>query len=45
MKRDVYDKYGDEGLSGRMGEGVGEETTTSVASYTTAELFGTSNQT
>ena len=49
-KRDVYDKYGEEGLSGRMGGGGGS-TGNNNSSYkfhgdpnaTFAEFFGTSN--
>ena len=48
-KRDVYDKYGEEGLSGRMGGGGGGGTNNFNYTFhgdpktTFAEFFGTSN--
>ena len=48
-KRDVYDKYGEEGLSGRMGGGGGGGNNNFSYTFhgdpkaTFAEFFGTSN--
>eukprot|EP00088_Acartia_fossae_P054475 TRINITY_DN6263_c0_g1_i1.p1 TRINITY_DN6263_c0_g1~~TRINITY_DN6263_c0_g1_i1.p1 ORF type:complete len:362 (-),score=90.61 TRINITY_DN6263_c0_g1_i1:424-1509(-) len=50
-KRDVYDQYGEEGLSGKFGSGMGNSTGSTSSNYTFhgdpratfAQFFGTSN--